>query len=339
MVTNRLPCLPGRALIFVITAGILLSAFSPSCSTRGSPAGPEAVTFGATLTGTAVAVYLAQDQNYFKPNGLTVDIKDYSTGVAATEALLRGEVDFALSSEFPMVRSAFEGQKTSIIAVLHRFSSQYLFGRRDRGIERIMDLKGKKIGVVSRSISEFYLGRFLEMNGLRIEDIVLVSVGGQEFYDAISSGRVDAIVAWQPQSSQIKAQMAQEVVAWPVQSNQPGYGVVISRNDWLSSHQQTVTRFLKSVALAEDYLWRNPAAGKKAIQKRVSYDDVFIEVLWSETVFSLSLDQSLITAMEDEARWMIQNNLTTAKQVPSFNDYVYEKALKAIKPGAVNIIR
>jgi hypothetical protein len=36
---------------------------------------------------------------------------------------------------------------------------------------------------------------------------------------------------------------------------------------------------------------------------------------------------------------MIKNNLTAQKEVPLFNNYIYEDALKAIKPEAVNIIR
>ncbi len=36
---------------------------------------------------------------------------------------------------------------------------------------------------------------------------------------------------------------------------------------------------------------------------------------------------------------MISNNLTTEKQVPDFLNFIYEDALKAIKPESVNIIR
>jgi NitT/TauT family transport system substrate-binding protein len=43
--------------------------------------------------------------------------------------------------------------------------------------------------------------------------------------------------------------------------------------------------------------------------------------------------------MEDEARWMISNNLTQEKQVPDFLNYIYEDGLKAVKPEAVKIIR
>ena len=55
--------------------------------------------------------------------------------------------------------------------------------------------------------------------------------------------------------------------------------------------------------------------------------------------YSLLLDQSLILAMEDEARWMITNNLTSETQTPDFLDYIYEDGLKTIKPNALNIIR
>jgi NitT/TauT family transport system substrate-binding protein len=146
-----------KALLTFITLIALASGIITGCSGGQM----DSITFGTTSTGTAVSICLAQDQHYFASNGLTVDVKDYPTGVAVTEALLKGEVDIALSAEFPMVAKAFEEHKLSIVAVLHRFSSQYLFGRRDRGIEKIADLKGKKIGVARNTISEFYLARFL----------------------------------------------------------------------------------------------------------------------------------------------------------------------------------
>jgi NitT/TauT family transport system substrate-binding protein len=71
----------------------------------------------------------------------------------------------------------------------------------------------------------------------------------------------------------------------------------------------------------------------------MNYDADYMGTVWSENQFSLSLDQSLITAMEDEARWMIKNNLTTEKKVPDFMNYIYVDGLKAVKPEAVNIIR
>ena len=64
-----------------------------------------------------------------------------------------------------------------------------------------------------------------------------------------------------------------------------------------------------------------------------------VDNIWKEHQFPLSLDQALILAMGDEARWMIKNNLTKEKQVPDFMNYIYVDGLKAVRPEAVNIIR
>ena len=133
--------------------------------------------------------------------------------------------------------------------------------------------------------------------------------------------------------------MADRVVAFPVQSNQPGYGAIIGRNDWIGGHPEVVSRFLKSLAQAEDYLIRNPAQAKAILRKQLNYDDALTETIWSQHQFSISLDQSFILAMEDEARWMIKNNLTTEKAAPNFLDYIYADGLEEIKPESVNIIR
>ena len=43
--------------------------------------------------------------------------------------------------------------------------------------------------------------------------------------------------------------------------------------------------------------------------------------------------------MENEARWIRNNNLTAETQVPDFLDYIYTDGLQEVKPDAVNVIR
>lgn len=44
-------------------------------------------------------------------------------------------------------------------------------------------------------------------------------------------------------------------------------------------------------------------------------------------------------ATEDEARWMINNNLTRERTIPDLMSCIYIDGLKVIEPKAVNIIR
>jgi len=328
---------------FFLTTTVLIalatSFGSWSCSKGGYSGKVESVNLGTVPTAASALIYIAQDQHFFAANGLSVNIKDYATGTATTDALLKGDMDISWVAEFPFVKRAFAKEKISIIAVVDRFSEQYLFGRKDRGINTVSDLKGKKIGIPRNTIAEFYLGRFLELHGIAVQKVTIVDVGAQESVDAILGGRVDAVVAWEPYSSQMRIQLGDSAVALPIQSSQPGYGAITGRNDWIKGHPEIINRFVKSLAQAEDYLTHNPAAGKAIVRKRLNYDDVFTETIWSQNQFSLSLDQSLVTAMEDEARWMIKNNMTREKNVPNFLDYICEDGLKAVKPEAVNIIR
>jgi NitT/TauT family transport system substrate-binding protein len=323
-------------VVVVVMLAIVIGSFS--CSRSDYSGKVESVSFGTVPTAATTLIYIAQDQGFFAANRLNVNIKDYDTGTATTGALLKGDLDIAWVAEFPFVKRTFAEEKISIIAVVGRFNEQYFFGRKDRGINAVTDLKGKKIGIPRNTIAEFYLGRFLELNGMDIRDVSLVDVPPSKSMGAVTSGRVDGVIAWEPYSSRIRVQLADRALVLPVQSNQPGYGAITGRNDWISGHPEVVNRFLKSLARAEDYLTRNLAAAKAIVRKRLNYDDVFTETIWSENQFSLSLDQSLIAAMEDEARWMVKNNLTKERTIPDFAKYIYSDSLKAIKPEAVRII-
>jgi NitT/TauT family transport system substrate-binding protein len=252
--------------------------------------------------------------------------------------MLKGEADIAETAEFPFVRVVFQKEKILVIACNDRFENDYIVGRKDRGITRIPDLKGKRIGLAIKTINEFYLGRFLALNGMNMKDATLVDIKPAEFVKAIARGDVDAIIAWQPHIHRIQSEMS-GVVVWPAQSSQAVYGLLVCSSEWARQHPDTVRRFLKSLREAEDYLVRHPDEAKTIVRKRLNYDDSYIASVWPQHQFTLSLDQTLIVAMKDEAQWMINNNLTSEKEIPDFLNYVYVDGLKAIKPEAVKIIR
>ncbi len=326
-----------KTIAWALLSGLAL------CSCRGNRVGTdgrlEALNFGAIPSGSAALVYIAQDRGFFAANRLSVTVKDYPTGVGTIDALQKGEVDIAWAAEFPLVRRALAGDRLSIVAALSRFSDQYLFARKDRGIGSVADLKGRRIGLPRNTIVEFYLARFFELHGLNIQEASLVDVQPAQSMELIAGDGLEAVVTWEPYSSRLKAQLAEKVVSWPVQSSQSGYGVIIGRNEWIQSRPQSVVRLLTALVRAEEYLIRHPGESKEMVKKRVSYDDSFMEIFWSENQFSVFLDHSLVLAMEDEARWLIRNHLTEATTVPDLMDAIYVDGLKEVKPAAVNLIR
>lgn len=94
----------------------------------------------------------------------------------------------------------------------------------------------------------------------------------------------------------------------------------MSTTTGVSSGALEAVGFVRAVAQAEDYIAAHPAEARAVAIRLLNYDEPFISANWPEHQFALSLDQSLVTAVEDEARWMIANNLTDENQVPDFPD-------------------
>ncbi len=326
-------------LILVLFAGFLLSFFCTACSSQVYSGKIDSVIFGDINTDSSLFIYIAEDQKFFKQNGIDLTIKSYSTGPQVVTSLNAGEINLGSFGEYVVVGQAFARTKAKVVATIDKFQAFFLVGRQDLGIQKIADISGKKVGLVQSALPEFYFGRYMLLNGIDKNSVKVVNVNPDQWVDSITGGSVDAIVVNQFYLSKIQEQLSGKIVVLPIQNNQAGLSVLSCDGDWLKANPDVAKRFLKAISEADQFLVSQPAEAKAIWQKRFNYTTAYFNTLVREHQFSLVLDQSLIMAMEDEARWMISNNLTAEKQVPNFNDYIDETALKAIKPDAVKIIR
>jgi NitT/TauT family transport system substrate-binding protein len=71
-----------------------------------------------------------------------------------------------------------------------------------RGIPDLKALKGKKIGLEVGLVEHLMLDKALEKNGMKESDVKIVGVPTNQTAQALASGSVDAIGAWQPNAGQ-----------------------------------------------------------------------------------------------------------------------------------------
>ena len=315
-------------------------SFIQGCTKEEPPyTGPiEKVTIAAYSGDSGALVYIAESQGYFKDNGLDVTINDYEAGKLATDALLAGEADISTAAGFVFVSNSFDNPDLRVIGTIATSRTNELVARKDHGINKPEDLKGKKIGITRKSIGEFYLGSFLTFNGLSINDVQVVDLKPGELVDAISKGLIDAALTWEPNVNNMKTKLGKNAVGWPGQSGQDFYFILITREDWIKNHSSATKRFLKALIQAEVFVNSDNNQAKEFIKNRFNYESDYIDYGFPRHHFVVKLPQALLLAMEDQARWRIENKLTDKTGIPNYLDYLYLDGLKALKPEAVTVI-
>ncbi len=335
---KRLALLP---LVMVGVLALILGLFFYLDSRKTFEGKPASLTIGTPALETNTLIYIAGDMGYFERNGLNVAIKGYDSGGAAVPGLIKNEIDLAIASEFVIVTHILQQRELRAFGSIDKFEDMFVVARKDRGIGKVADLKKRTIGLPRGTIAEFYLGRYLALHGLGPSDVNILNVRPDDSAAALASRHVEAVVTWHPHLDKItdRYRYGDGATVWPIQSSQLTYWLIIGRDDWIGAHRETIARLLRSISQAEKYASLHPEETKAVVKKRLGYNDSYIAKIWVDNQFSLSLDQALIAAMEDEARWMINNNLTSEKTIPDFLNYIYVDGLKAVKPEAVNMIR
>lgn len=335
-VFKRLKFLVIAVVILVLI--VTISFFIYSSFQKPYVGNTESITVGTLPNEVASLILIAKDQHYFSANGLDVTFRNYQSGLEAAGGMIRGESDISVASEFVFTSEEMQNSTVYDVGNIGQYSNLYIVGRTDKAINNIIYLKGRTIGVALGTSHQFFLGRFLELNGISTSQVDLLNVPFNQQPDALTNGTIDAVITTQPYLSQIENRLGNNTVVWSAQAGQPGYVVALCTQSWANAHPELITRFLNALVQAESFNVNHPNQAIEVVAKELNYSSSYLTSVWKDYRFSVTLDQSFILLCQDEGRWLIDNNLTSTNLPPNILDHVYSSGLLTIKPQAINII-
>jgi len=145
-----------------------------------------------------VAWEVAIQKGWFKEAGVNVDFKwfDY---VPSMDAFTANKVDaVAVTNGDALVTGNGGGKSVCILANDYSDGNDMIVAK--PGIKSMADLKGKKIGVEVGFVDHLLLLNALKSAKMTEKDVKIVNVKTDDTPNALKSGTVDAIGAWQPNS-------------------------------------------------------------------------------------------------------------------------------------------
>tara|TARA_R110000868_G_scaffold302732_1_gene563308 strand:- start:104 stop:1108 length:1005 start_codon:yes stop_codon:yes gene_type:complete len=284
-------------------------------------------------------IWIAEEKGFFKDAGVDVEVVRFPSGLAASKALLAGEIDLATSSEFTFVSNVVRHPQLRILAGIARVSAVRLFTRADSGINLARDLVGRRVGVTRQSIGEYFLGEYLLANGIGLSEVDLVDMTAPDITDAIKGGVVDAAIVWQPFVHRTAMALGDNYRELPEQEAYFFHLLLIGQHSWVDANQRPLGQVLSALIQAEAYVRENSAEAQKMLADRLQLNIGAVQAIWDSYVREVNLDQTLLGLMEHEARWLVENGLADVELIPSFLSVIEMGSLRVVKPSAVRFIQ
>ena len=273
------------------------------------------------------AIIIAQQKGFFEKNNLEVEIMEPADPTMPPKLVAAKKADLAVDYQPQLQMQVAEGLPLVRIATLVNSPLNSLIVLKNSGINKIEDLKGKKVGYSVSGFETVLLDAMLKSANLSEKDVELVNVNFS-LSPSLMSKQVDAVIgAFRNfELNQLKLEKEEGKVFLPEDYGVPKYDelIVVANKDNVS--QVKFKNFVKSLQEATNYLKENP---KESWEAFISYkpkelDNELNRLAWADTLPYLAPNPATFDkkVYEQMALFMKQNKLI--ETLPSLDEYAQE---------------
>ncbi|TAJ97030.1 ABC transporter substrate-binding protein [bacterium] len=227
-----------------------------------------------SVTPTNAPVLAAVDGGYFRKYGLDVKPLVMSGSSTALAAMLSGEVNLITIAGSGVINAHLAGRDAVMIAGTVNFAPYELIASKE--IQRIEDLKGKKVGIARFGGSADFLARWgLEKYGLKPgKDVIILQTGGNpERLAAVSQGVIQATLLEQSFAYQAKKMGFRSLLDYSTIGLDYQHSGIGTTKSFTTKNHDLVTRFLKAVIEGIHRLKNDQAFAFKVIERHLRVTD------------------------------------------------------------------
>lgn len=322
-----------RKAVAALSSVLLLLLWTSAASSA------EPLRLALSQTPLSLPFYVAESQGYFADEGLKLKISDVIGGHRTLQQVLEGTADLATSSEAVVMFSSFQRNDFAVIASFVSSTDDVkVITRADTGISQPQQLAGKIVGTVTGAASHYYLETLLILNGVNPKTVQLKKLQPEDMAKALSAKEVDAIAIWEPFPYK-----ALKTIPGAKRLPKSGayrltFNLIVSKKH-LGVRDGDLIKLLRALDRAEKFISSQPQKAKTILVDRLKLDQSFIDWIWPSYNYRLTLDQSLLTTLEGEARWARQEGLVKEIKSPNYLNFIYAAPLSKVRSSAVSILR
>jgi ABC-type nitrate/sulfonate/bicarbonate transport system substrate-binding protein len=219
---------------------------APLATTLASPAlRAQGVTvrMGALRLIHSIAPYLYER---FQPAGMRIEVIPFESPTEGKNAVVTKSVEFGAFGIAAAILGAAAREPVVVVGSCCD-RGMAVVARKDAGIARLADLRGKRVGIWPGSTQEVFILERLRMEGMTIRDVQPVRVSFSEMPIALARGDVDAYVGAEPGPGVSVAAGIGSVVEYPYSTPMGSLNMIFATHPDTAAQRPDLVRAMLKV--------------------------------------------------------------------------------------------
>jgi NitT/TauT family transport system substrate-binding protein len=321
-----------RATLTCAVAALLL------CASWGAAAASRALVFAVARLPLSLPIYVAEEQGFFAAEGVAVNVADCDIGRRCLDRMLAGGADLATAAVLPLVRTAMQGRRFAVVATIAAARNDAkLIVRRGTGIDSAAARAGRRVGTFVGTSAHFLLELSLLTAGVDPAKVTLVALEPEDAADALRAGRVDAIAVFEPFAWHAARALGDEAQVISDRRLHVEHWNIVASATLDTSHDAEVQALCRALLRAVRFIEAEPARAQAVLRRRLGLDEPAMAWLWPDIDYGVDLRQSLVHALEEQARWALRAG-HAGGAMPNFLTHLRPGPMAAVRPNAVTVV-
>ena len=219
--------------------------------------------------------------------------------------LVDGSADAATNSETQaLLRSVASPNLRIVLTVAECYYR--LVARRSAGIQKVSDLRGKRIGTPATTSAHYHLAKMLRTAKLAETDVTVVPMPVPEMAAAIKKGDVDAVSGWEPGAQHSVDALGNDAVVFQDRSVYRELFNLNTTTDVLNdpARRRALVDVVAGILRASEQVRSRPAAGWPLLASKINVTEQTIATVWRDFRFAGSLPGDLMDVLTEEEQWV-----------------------------------
>ena len=299
-------------LLFAFAAGCGSAPATPSAPAKPATANPKSISLtyvkAPLNVPSIVEKKLGLFEKEFAKDKIAVQYPEITVGSKQTEAMAAGSLDFAHAlGGTSAILAAANGVDLKIIAIYSRAPKAFVVLTKGDKIQKVSDLKGKKVAGPKGTILHQLILAALAKEGLKPDDIQFVSMDLPSSAAALMNGSVDAALSAGPDA--IRAEKAGARILTTGEGLVEATIVTAVRGEFLQKHPELVKRFLNTHNAAIEHMRSKPDEVLAMTAAETGLPAETVKLMLPLYDFSPTIKPSDIAELKRTQDFLLQNGM------------------------------